>query len=103
MDLGTEGKAGGSVPAEGTYGRRAMSGLCARRRAVGPGQFRCEREAVGDGHGPGARILKGHADWVLAVAVTPDGRVLATGSRDRTVKLWDISALDAQLLGGRGA
>jgi WD40 repeat protein len=32
--------------------------------------------------------LAGHADWVYAAAVTPDGSKLATASADGTVKLW---------------
>ncbi|MEC4985439.1 MAG: hypothetical protein SAJ37_15725 [Oscillatoria sp. PMC 1068.18] len=32
--------------------------------------------------------LEGHADLVLDVAYSPDGKYLATASRDRTLKLW---------------
>jgi WD40 repeat protein len=32
--------------------------------------------------------LKGHGDTVLSVAFSPDGKTLATGSGDHTVKLW---------------
>ena len=34
--------------------------------------------------------FKGHKDHVLAVAISPDGSTIASGSSDSTVRLWDV-------------
>ncbi len=36
------------------------------------------------------RSLQGHQDWITALAISPNNRILASSSLDRTIKLWDL-------------
>ena len=40
------------------------------------------------------RTLVGHTDIVFSVAFTPDGKHLITGSRDKTVRIWEVDYHD---------
>jgi hypothetical protein len=48
--------------------------------------------------------LTGHTSHVTAVAFSPDGKLLASGSGDETVRIWDVAtgkqAMDPRLLEG---
>lgn len=37
------------------------------------------------------RVLEGHTNWVQSIDFSPDSRILASSSDDRTVKLWSVA------------
>ncbi len=42
------------------------------------------------------RELLGHKDWVCSVAVSPDGKWAASGSHDKTVRIWNLENGECQ-------
>jgi WD40 repeat protein len=41
--------------------------------------------------------IENHADWVLGVAFSPDGKHLLTCGRDKTAKVWDLATKESVL------
>jgi len=37
------------------------------------------------------RTLRGHRQWISAIAISPDGKTLASGGLDGTIQLWDLA------------
>ena len=91
--------------ADGQTARRKLDGLRGRANAVGfsrdgalvwaaggePGLFG-ELKVWNVDSGSVVQTLRGHQDSLYAAALSPDGKLLATGSYDQQIKIWDAAS-----------
>ncbi len=52
--------------------------------------LRCLTPSLTPPGSPLIRTLQGHSKWVNAIALTPDGKTVISGSGDKTIKIWDV-------------
>ena len=45
-------------------------------------------------------VISGHLGWVRSIAFDPSNEWFATGSADRTIKIWDLAKCSAGAEGG---
>ncbi|KAI9790347.1 MAG: general transcription repressor [Peltula sp. TS41687] len=79
-------------------GRDLVSGSLDKTIKLWELQPRNNATGVGIRGGRCIRTFEGHKDFVLSVALTPDGQWVLSGSKDRGVQFWDPRSGSAQLM-----
>ena len=56
------------------------------------------KDLIEKGLGICQSTLNGHKDYVLSVAISPDGQWVVSGSKDRSIQFWNIATGQAQFM-----
>ena len=59
-----------------------------------PGPASSRSASTGNQFGRCILTLRGHSRWITSIAISPDGKTLASASLDKTVKVWDLNTGD---------
>jgi WD domain, G-beta repeat len=90
MEAGPDGNRRGNNQIEGGIANAKVDEVEATREEASRSHARLETLTTMEDGPPGeTRQLTGHGWGVLCVAFTPDGKYAVTGSRDRTIRVWD--------------
>ncbi|MGA8659345.1 MAG: protein kinase [Chthoniobacterales bacterium] len=83
-----------AVSASGVRTQRVWAGKPGQRTRIASGSASPDRTLrVWDlESGQLVRTLAGHADWINAVALTPDGHCAISASSDHTLRVWDLES-----------
>ena len=84
------GHGAGTRHPQGPYSRGHFRGVERRRQDARLGESGQNGQGLGRGHGAGTRHPQGPYGRVTSVALSGDGKTLVSGSRDSTVKVWDV-------------
>ncbi|TIA73404.1 hypothetical protein E3P84_02536 [Wallemia ichthyophaga] len=75
-----------------------LSGTTSAINGGNPPPVKNEINGEKTGYAVCINTLVGHKDYVLSVAVSPDGKYIVSGSKDRGVQFWDPNTAQTQLM-----